>query len=195
MDRLIYKLFLSLLLLLSANHVYAENSFVVSPSLGAASISNIDGYYSSPYLRIDGSYHPIPEFGINVFVGGYSGFDSNGNGTDVTIKVTGYGAGVTGKWPVDPHVQPYVRLEYMFWDAEAKGLDRTLAKDNGGSAGLAVGMLFPITHRLGVKAEVSGYNNVSGADIRQVSVGLTITLGPTRSSVPKSNDNPSIGAD
>lgn len=175
MDRFVHKLFFSLLLLW-ATHAHAENSFIVSPSVGNASIGNIGGYKNAPYLRVDGSYHPIPEFSVNLFVVGYSGFDSSGSGNDVTIKLNGYGAGVTGRWPVHPHVQPYVRLDYMLWDAEATGLGRTLSKDKGGSGGLAVGMQFPITHRLGVKAEVSGYNNVSGADIRQYSVGLTITF-------------------
>jgi hypothetical protein len=173
MDRFIRRLLLSLLLL-SATHVYAESSFVVSPLVGSASISNITSYNNSPYLRVDGSFHPIPQFGINLFVAGYSGFRSSGGGNDVTIKLNGAGAGVTGRWPVHPHVQPYVRLDYMLWNAESTGLGRTLAKDKGGSAGLAVGAQFPIKSIYGVKAEVSGYNNVSGADIRQFSLGLAL---------------------
>lgn len=171
MDRPIRRLLLSLLLL-SATHVYAESSFVVSPSVGSASISNIDGYNKSPYLRVDGSFHPLPQFGVNVFVAGHPGFKSSGSGNDVTIKIIGYGAGVIGRWPVHPHVQPYVRVDYMLWNAEATGLGRTLTKDKGGSAGFAVGMQFPIRRIFGIKAEVSGYNNVSGADIRQFSLGL-----------------------
>lgn len=173
MDRPFGKLLLSLLLL-SAPHAHADKSFIVSPSVGGASISNIDGYNNSPYLRIDGSFHPLPEFGVNVFVAGYGGFDTSGGGNDVTIRLNGYGAGMTGRWPVHPHVQPYVRLDYMLWNAEATGLGRTLAKDKGGSAGLAVGMQFPIRSIFGIKTELSGYNNVSGADIRQFSLGLTL---------------------
>ena len=173
MDRHICRLLLSLLLL-SATHAYAERSYVISPSVGGASISNIDGYKNSPYLRVDGSFHPLPQFGINLFVAGYSGFKSSGSGNEVNIKLNGYGAGVTGRWPIHPHVQPYVRVDYMRWNAEATGLGRTLAKDKGGSAGLAVGIQFPIKSIIGVKAEVSGYNNVSGADIRQFSLGLTL---------------------
>jgi hypothetical protein len=160
-------------LLLSATHVYAESSFLVSPSVGGASISNINGYKTSPFLRVDGSFYPIPQFGVSVFAAGYPGFDSSGGGNAVSIRINGVGAGVTGKWPVHPHAQPYVRLDYMLWNAEATGLGRTLAKDKGGSAGLAVGMQFPIISIFGIKAEVSGYNNVSGADIRQFSVGAT----------------------
>lgn len=173
MNRFIRRLLLSLLLL-TATRVYAESSFIVSPSLGVASISNIDGYNSSAFLRVDGSFYPLPQLGFNVFVAGYPGFDSSGSGNNVSIKITGYGAGVTGRWPVHPHMQPYVRVDYMKWNAEAAGLGRTLAKDNGGSAGLAMGMQFPIKKIFGIKAEASGYNNVSGADIRQFSVGLTL---------------------
>lgn len=173
MDRVIHTLFLSLLLLSTA-HVRAESTFIISPSVGGASISNIGGYDKSPFVRIDGSFHPLPQFGINVFVAHYPGFDASGGGNDVSIKINGYGAGVTGRWPVHPHAQPYVRVDYMRWDAEATGLGRTLAKDKGGSAGLAVGMQFPIRRIFGIKAELSGYNNVSGADIRQLSLGLTL---------------------
>lgn len=173
MNHFIHRLLLSLLLL-SATNASAEKSFVVSPSVGSTSISNIDGYKNSPFLRVDGSFYPLAQFGINVFVTSYPGFDNRGNGNDITIKLTGYGAGVTGRWPVHPHVQPYVRVDYMKWDAKATGLGRTLAKDKGGSAGLAVGMQFPIKKIFGIKAEVSGYNNVSGADIRQLSLGLTL---------------------
>jgi hypothetical protein len=112
----------------------------------------------------------MPEVGVGVFVTSYPGFKSSA-GNEVTIKVKGYGVGVTGRWPVHPYAQPYVRLDYMRWDAEAEGLGRTLAKDSGGSAGLALGAQFPIAGFFGLKAEVSGYNNVSGADIRQFSVG------------------------
>lgn len=173
MDRYIRRLLLSLLLL-PATHVHAGSSFVISPSVGGASISNIDGYKISPFVRVDGSFHPLPQFGINVFVAHYPGFDSSGGGNDVSIKINGFGAGVTGRWPVHPHAQPYVRLDYMRWDAEATGIGRTLAKDKGGSAGFAAGMQFPIRRIFGIKAEVSGYNNVSGADIRQFSLGLLL---------------------
>ncbi len=161
------------LLLLSATHAYAERSFVVSPSVGDASISYINGYNNSPYLRVDGSFHPIPQFGVNLFAASYSGFNSSGSGNAVAIKLSGVGAGVTGRWPVHPHVQPYVRLDYMLWNAESTALGRTLAKDKGGSAGLAVGVQFPIRSIFGIKAEASSYNKVSGANIRQFSLGAT----------------------
>jgi hypothetical protein len=173
MDRFIRTLLLTLPLL-SASHVYAEGSFVVSPSVGSASVSNIGGYRNSPNLRVDGSFYPLPEFGINAFYANYPGFDSSGSGNSVSVKISGFGAGVIGRWPVRPYMQPYVRVDYMRWNAESTGLGRTLAKDKGGSAGLAVGMQFPIRRIFGIKAEVSGYNNVSGADIRQFSLGLTL---------------------
>lgn len=172
MDHFTGRLFFSLLLL-SATHVNAESYFEVSPSVGGASIINIDGYKNASYLRVDGSFYPLAQLGVNVFVANYPGFVSSGSGNEVTVKIAGYGAGVTGRWPVHPHVQPYVRIDYMAWNAEATGLGRTLAKDKGGSAGLAVGMQFPITGMFGVKIEVSGYNNVSDADIRQLAAGAT----------------------
>jgi hypothetical protein len=172
MDRLIHKL-LPALLLIASMHAHADSSFLVSPSLGTASISNLDGYTSSPLIRVDGSFHPIPQFAVGVFVANLTGFESTGSGNAVSIQVNGYGAGVTGRWPVHPHVQPYARLDYMMWSAESTGLGRTLAKDQGGSAGLALGVQFPIKKIFGVKAEFSGYNNVSGANIRQFSVGAT----------------------
>ncbi|MBI5891346.1 MAG: hypothetical protein HZB47_11825 [Nitrosomonadales bacterium] len=158
------------LLLLSATHAYAEMSFAVSPSVGDASISNIGGYQNSNYARIDGSFYPLPELGINVFGASYTGFKSSG-GNEVSIKLTGYGTGVTGRWPVHPHVQPYVRVDYLLWKATSTGLGRTLGTDTGGSAGLAAGVQFPIKRFFGLKAEASAYNNVSGADIRQFSLG------------------------
>jgi hypothetical protein len=172
MNRFVHTLLLSLLLF-SATHVYAERSFVISPSVGDASIANVEGYKNSSVVRVDGTFHPIPQFGVNVFVASYPGFDSSGTGNAVSVKISGYGAGVTGRWPVHPHVQPYIRLDYMRWNAEATGLGRTLAKENGTSSGLAVGLRFPIKKFFGIKAEASGYNNVSDADIRQFSVGLT----------------------
>lgn len=172
MDRLINVLLLPVLLL-AATPAVAERSYVVSPTLGYASISNIDGYKDAANIRIEGSFYPIPQFAANLFVVSYAGFESSGGGNVVTLDVNGYGAGVTGRWPVHPHVQPYARLDYMLWNVEATGLGRTLAKDQGGSAGFALGMQFPIKSFVGVKAELSGYNNVSGADIRQFSVGAT----------------------
>ena len=161
------------MLLLSATQAYAEKSFMVSPSLGRASISNINGYGDANFLRVDGSFYPIPEFGLNVFAAQYSDFKSS-SGTAVAIKMNGYGAGVIGKWPVHENVQPYVRADYMSWNAEASAFGRSLSKDNGGSPGLALGVQFPIKRMFGVKAEVAGYNNISGANIRQFSVGLTL---------------------
>jgi hypothetical protein len=161
------------LLLLSATQAYANGTFAVSPSAGVASISNINGYGNSTYLRVDGGFYPLPEIGVNLFVVNYFGFKSNVGGSNVEIKVNGFGPGITGRWPVHPHVQPYARIDYMRWNAESKGFGRTLAKDKGGSTGLAVGVQFPIKSYYGVKAEVSGYNNVSGANIRQFAVGAT----------------------
>jgi hypothetical protein len=171
MNHSIGRLLLSVLLL-AATQAYARGTFAVSPSVGVASISNINGYGNSSYLRVDGGFYPLPEIGVNLFAVNYFGFKSSVGGNDVEIKVTGFGPGVTGRWPVHPHVQPYVRVDYMRWNAKSTGFGRTLAEDKGGSAGLAVGVQFPIKSYYGVKTEVSGYNNVSGANIRQFAVGM-----------------------
>ncbi len=171
MDRNIYGVIVSLLLLV-ATPAFADKSFMVSPSVGNASINNISGYKNAYIARVDAAFFPIPEFGVGVFALASSEFRSSG-GQDVFVKVTGPGLGVTGRWPAHPHMQPYARADYLFWTAEANGLGRALGKESGGSAGLALGVQFPIKRFLGIKTEVSGYNKVSGAQIRQFSVGLT----------------------
>lgn len=152
MYRSVSRLFF-LLLLLFATHAHAERTFAVTPSVGIGS-SNLEGARKGPFVRVDGSFYPTPQFGIGLFAAGYFGLN-------------GYGAGLTGIWPAHPDVQPYVRVDYMLWNAT--GLNRN---GSGGSAGLAVGAQFPINGIFGFKAEVSGYNHVSGEDIRQFSLGL-----------------------
>ncbi|MBU1425003.1 MAG: porin family protein [Gammaproteobacteria bacterium] len=162
------------LLLLSATQAYAGGTFVVSGMAGGASPGDGSGYNNSTLVRLDGGYFLLPEFGFNLSVANYNGFKTSGSGTEIDIKITGGALGVVGKWPVHPHVQPYVRLDYMRWNAEATGLNRTLGKDQGGSAGLAVGVQVPIKKIFGAKAEVSGYNNVSGVNIRQIAIGWVL---------------------
>lgn len=171
MDRFNRALLLALLLLPAAPS-HAELSFAVAPSLGIATISNIDGYNDANLLRVDGSFYPLPQVAVNLFVTKYADFESSGYGNDVAIELQGGGVGVIGRWPLHPHVMPYLRAEYLLWSAKATGLDRTLAEDDGGSAGLAIGAHFPIKKIYGIKTEFAGYNNVSGANIRQFSVGV-----------------------
>jgi hypothetical protein len=158
-------------LLLSATHAYARGTFAISPSAGSASISNVSGYKESSFARVDAGYFPLPELGVGLFGITYSDFKSSGSGNAVAIKLSGYGPSVTGRWPVHPNVQPFVRLDYLVWRAESTGLGRSLANDKGGSAGFAAGVHFPIKGLFGAKVEMSRYNNVSGANIQQFSVG------------------------
>jgi len=162
---------LMFLLFLPAAHA-RDMSFTVSPSTGMATISNMDGYDDAPFLRIYGGFHPLPQLGLYAFGVDYADFDSNRGSNNVTIKVNGFGVGVMGRWPAHRHVGPYIRADYFRWYAELEALGRTLAKDNGGSPGLAVGIQFPIWRMIGVNAEFAGYNDVSGADLRQASVGV-----------------------
>lgn len=171
-----FTLLLLSILLLSTMRAHAEGDFVISASLGNASIGNISGYDNSSHTRIDGSFFPRQEFGMNIFRTRYSGFDSSGGGNNVSIAVDGYGLGVTRRWLRHTRAQPYVRIEYMRWSAEANGLNRILAKDKGGSAGLATGVLLPVRGMFGITAELAGYNNVSDADIWQWSLGLAFTF-------------------
>lgn len=174
MHRQIRRLLLPLLLL-SATHAYAERHFVVSPSVGSSSVSNIKGYKDAAFVRVDGSYFPVPVFGVNVFGAGYEDFKSSSSGQAISIKMSGYGVGVIGKWPLHERVHPYIRADYMRWKAEVSALGKNpLASDSGGSAGLALGAQFPIWNRIGVKAEFSGYNKISDANLRQFSVGVTV---------------------
>ena len=152
MSRPVSRLFFPLLLL-SATSAHAERTFAVAPSVGVAS-SNVEGSNKGVFGRVDATYYPTPQFGIGLFSTGYYGF-------------TGYGAGLTGIWPVHPHVEPYVRVDYMVWNNV--GLNRS---GSGVSAGLALGVQFPIKGIFGVKAEVAGYNNVNGEDVTQFSLGL-----------------------
>lgn len=171
MDRFI-RTFVFALLLLPATQLHAKLSFAVSPSLGIATITNIDGYNDAHFLRIDGSFYPLPQVAVNLFATKYADFENSGAGSDVAIELQGGGVGVIGRWPVHEHFMPYLRAEYLLWSAKATGLDRTLAEDDGSSAGLAIGAHFPIKNIYGIKTEFAGYNDVSGANLRQFSVGL-----------------------
>ncbi len=172
MDRFI-RSFACTLLLLPAAHAYAEFTFAVTPSVGMATITNIDGYKDAGFLRVDGSFYPLPQVAANVFITKFGDFETNG-GNDVSIGVDGGGVGAIGRWPLDPHFMPYLRGEYFLWNVKATGLNRTLAEDHGASIGLAIGAQFPIDRRFGIKTEFGGYNNVSGANLRQLSLGLVI---------------------
>lgn len=174
MDRFIASLAFTLLML-AAVPSYAQLGFEVAPSVGAATITNIDGYNDTTFIRVDGSFYPLPQLAANLFVIGYNDFETS-SGNAVAISLRGGGAGVIGKWPVNAHFMPYARAEYFHWNAEATALNRTVGKDKGNSFGLALGAEFPIKKIFGAKAEVSGYNDVSGANIRQISVGMTLSF-------------------
>ncbi len=180
MDRSLKNLFFSLLLLAGCQTATAA-SFMVSNSLGSASISNIDGYENAAYFRLDGSFFLFPQLGFNIFIVDYTDFDYNNSdfgptasttNNRVSLALKGNGFGVTGRWPMHPHFQPYARAEYFNWDLEARSLDRTIGKDNGGSMGIAVGAQFPIRRFFGLKAEALRYEDISGADINQMAIGL-----------------------
>lgn len=177
MDRSLKNLFF--LLLLAGCQTATAASFMVSNSLGSASISNIDGYEDATYFRLDGSFFLFPQLGFNIFAVDYNDFDYNNSDFGVTptnrvsLALKGNGLGVTGRWPMHPHFQPYARAEYFNWDLEARSLNRTIGKDSGGSMGVAVGAQFPIRRFFGLKAEMLRYEDISGADINHMAIGLT----------------------
>lgn len=169
MERYFRNLILALLVLPAAP-LHAEFSFSISPSLGEASLSNIDGYDDATYLRIDGTFYPLPQLGVGVFSTFYDDFESSSGGNDIAIALDGIGVGLMGRWPLTPHVQPYLRGDYLKWNAKATGLGRTLARDDGVSLGAAVGVHFPLIKGFGLRAEHARYDDVSGADLRQTSL-------------------------
>ncbi len=178
MDRLLRAFFL--LLLFAVSPVVTAASFMVSNSAGSASISNLDGYDNAMYLRLDVGYFPIPQIGFNIFINDYDDFQYNEayslfsntatNAVDLVLK--GRGVGVTGRWPINTHFQPYLRAEYYDWDLEARSLNRTVGKDSGGNLGIVVGAQFPVRKFFGFKAEAIRYNDISGADIDHLALGL-----------------------
>ena len=178
MDRLLRPFFF--FMLFAASPAVTAASFMVSNSAGTASISNLDSYDDVMYLRLDVGFFPIPQIGFNIFINNYDDFQYNEadslfsntatNAVDLVLK--GRGVGVTGRWPVNAHFQPYLRAEYFDWDLEARSLDRTVGKDSGGNLGIAVGAHFPIRKFFGFKAEAIQYNDISGADIDHLALGL-----------------------
>ena len=159
------------LLLSSVSNSHAESSFVFTPSIGTATVSNISGYSSAFSSRFDGLFFIIPQLGFNVFYNNYEDFKTTGSGTPVSLSLIRYGLGIIARWPINKHVQPYVRAEYFSWDSKAKSLGNTIGTDKGYSNGLALGIHFPIKRFFGLKLELQRSNNVSGATIDQVSLG------------------------
>ncbi|MES0328486.1 MAG: hypothetical protein ABUK13_09890 [Gammaproteobacteria bacterium] len=174
MESLLRSLFITFLLFF-ASCVTAETSFIVSPSFGAASVNNINGYQDTTYARVDGSVYLSPQLGLNLFYADYDDFEGNSGGTPVSLSLSGYGFGVIGKWPLYRQMQPFIRGEFFAWDSEAYSLGGTVGIDSGFSAGLALGVQFPIEFSIkyftGLKIEVLRYNDISGADIDQFSFG------------------------
>lgn len=182
MDRLSRHILFSLLLL-SCGQAFAAPTFILSPSVGEASISDIDDYSSAAYLRIDATLFIKPQLGLNFFLtdssdfrlndADYRYYDSSNLEHPVSLYLKGRGIGVTGKWPLHPHVQPYVRADYFDWKLEARALNRTVGRDHGGSIGLAIGVQLPLYSRFGIKAEALRYFDISGTDIDQLALGWT----------------------
>lgn len=172
MESLLRHLFITLILLFG-NSATAETSFIVSPGIGKASINNINGYKDTAYIRVDGSFFPLPQLGFNLFYTDYADFESNSGGTPVSLSLRGYGIGALGTWPLNHQVQPFARGEYFTWDSEAYSLGVTAGKDRGSSIGLALGVQFPLKLNIkkftGLKVEVLRYKDISSADIDQFS--------------------------
>lgn len=162
------------LLLATSGTTVAEQSFMISPSFGKASVSDVDNYENSTHLRFDGTYYIIPEFGLNLFVTDYAAFETSLDyGSEASIDLDGYGIGFVGRWPAHSHIQPYLRAEYFAWDAELTAFGHTIGKDSDYSTGIALGLQLPIASVFGLKLEGERYYDVSGADIDQLTFGLT----------------------
>lgn len=165
---------LFVLLLTTGGTAVAEQSFMISPSFGKASVNDIDDYGNATHIRLDGTYYIIPEFGLNLFATNYAAFEtSSGYGSDASIDLDGYGIGFVGRWPAHAHIQPYLRAEFFAWDAELTAFGHTIGKDSDYSAGIALGLQLPIASVFGLKLEGERYYDVSGADIDQLTFGVT----------------------
>lgn len=177
MERVSKALFF-ILVLLFGNPVLAEPSFMVSPALGVANIANNDAYESSTFLRVDGSYFFTPQFGLDLFLMGYSDFETKTTGHDIALELNGYGLGVIGRWPLHERVWPYLRAEVLSWRAKAMLINenRKVGSDDGNSLGLAVGVQFPISRLIGLKTEFVRHNDISGADINHFAFGMTFSF-------------------
>ncbi len=178
MDRL-RQHFLFLLLLLFGSQAVADDLGVLSIASGKASVSNIDGYDKSSYYRWDGVFFFTPRWGVNVFITGYEDFvpstsPSATTTSPVTLNLDTKGLGLTHRWPLYPHFQPFIRAEFLDWQLEANAFARRVGKDRGKSLGVALGFDLPSRNALGLRAEAIRYSDISGADIDQLSVGLTI---------------------
>lgn len=164
---------LFILLLAASGTTMAEQSFMISPSFGKASVSNIDDYDDSTHIRIDGSYFIIPEFGINLFAANYSDFETSTDNGTAAISLETYGIGLIGRWQAHPHIQPYLRADFFHWDAELTAFGDTTGSERDYSSSVALGVLFPIASIFGLKLEGQRYDDISGADINQLSFGVT----------------------
>lgn len=169
MESLLRNLFITLLVFFSSSAT-AETSFMVSPSLGTG---NVSGYHNTGYIRIDGSFYPMPQLGFNLFYADYADFETKNGGTPASLSLNGYGVGVVGRWPLHLNIQPFIRGEYFSWDSEVNSLGGTVGADSDFSTGFALGVQFPIKNFFGLKVEVFRYSDVSGADIDQFSFGAT----------------------
>ena len=153
------------------NSVIAEKSFMISADLGTASINNISGYENTAYARVDSSFYFLPQYAINLFYADYKNFETNSGATPVSLSLNGYGIGITGVCPLYSQVQPYARIEYFTWDNNVYSLGNKVGSDSDFNTGLALGVIIPIKSIFGLKAEVMRYNDISGADIDQLSFG------------------------
>ncbi|MFO7592849.1 MAG: outer membrane beta-barrel protein [Pseudomonadota bacterium] len=161
---------LFILLMATSGASVAEQSFMISPSFGMASV---DDYDDTTHIRIDGSYFIMPEFGINAFVTNYSDFETSGDYGDAAIELDGYGIGLIGRWQAHPRFHPYLRVDYFYWDAELTALGRNIGSESDFSTGIALGAQLPIKGFFGLKLEAQRYYDVSGADIDQLNFGAT----------------------
>ena len=163
----------SIFLLANINNSHAESSFVFTPSVGTATVSNIDGYSSALSTRFDALFFIIPQLGFNIFYNNYEDFKTTGSGAPVSLSLYRYGLGAIARWPINKHIEPFIRAEYFSWNSKAKSLGNTIGTDEGNSSGIALGIHFPIKKFFGLKLELQRSNEISGATIDQVSFGTT----------------------
>lgn len=163
MNRLLQPLFV-ILLLLAGNPTEADQSVMLSPSIGFTSSNDIEGKYNSSFMRADYAFFPETEYGFGLFFANHSDFLFLSS----TI-ISGYGIGVTRRWSLLKHFQPYLRADLFSWEI----YDNHSKIDSGYSPGFTIGLQLPIWDFFSYKLEASQFFDINGTDIEQFGVGTT----------------------
>ncbi len=168
MDRLLQRLFF-ILLVLTGSQANAEQSVMLSPTMGiVSSTSDKQGKYSYAFLRADLDYFPEKEYGFGLFYANHALFLFS-----PTTSLTGYGISATRRWQPNNYFQPYFRAEFYSWET----YEDNIKIDSGYSPGLTMGFHLSVRNifykkLIKYKLEARRYFDINGVDIEQIGVGM-----------------------